>query len=109
GDLVTDVPGVCDGTDAGGWPSVSGWQEYYRQGLMPDIPGFRGPVWEADTEHLSAYLAVEWAMTDELTLTFENRYVYEEFNLLRPNQASCASIGFAVAGGNLVFPLIREE
>lgn len=109
GQFVRDVPGVCDGTAAlGNLVSVASWQEYLRQDLRPDVPGFKGAVWEADTEHLSAYLAVDWSITDKVTLTLEDRYVHETFDLLRPNQASCAALGFTVLAGQLVFPLVSE-
>ncbi|MEZ5566310.1 MAG: TonB-dependent receptor [Gammaproteobacteria bacterium] len=109
GNLVRDVPGVCDGTAAPGeLVSVAGWQEYVRQDLRPEVPGFKGAVWETDTEHFSGYLSVGWSITDALKVTVEDRYSYETFDILRPNQASCAALGFTVAGGNLVVPLVSE-
>lgn len=104
GEFVRDVPGVCDGT--GG--SVSSWQEYARQDLRPYVPGFKGAVWEAETDHLSGYASVEWSLTETMTLTLEDRYIYETFDLLRPNQASCAALGFAVLGGTFVSPLASQ-
>ena len=66
GNFVRDVPGVCDGTAApGSLVSVASWQEYVRQDLRPDVPGFKGAVWETDTEHMSAYLSVDWSVTDD--------------------------------------------
>ncbi|MEQ1800897.1 MAG: TonB-dependent receptor [Gammaproteobacteria bacterium] len=109
GDFVRDIPGVCDGTAApGGLVSIPSWQDYVRQELRPDVPGFKGAVWEAETDHLSGYLSVEWTVTDGVTLTLEDRYIYETFDILRPNQASCAALGFAVLGGQLVAPLVSE-
>ncbi|MDJ0928623.1 MAG: TonB-dependent receptor [Gammaproteobacteria bacterium] len=109
GNLVTNVPGVCDGTSSGGaLTSVSSVQEYARQNLRPQVPGFLGAVWLTETEHLSAYLNLEWDINDQLTLSFENRYVDETFDITRPNQASCGQLGFAVLGGGLVSPLASQ-
>lgn len=109
GNLVTDVPGVCDGTAApGGLVSVSTIQEYARQDLRPEVPGFKGAVWETETEHWSAYFSFEWDLTSNLKLTLENRYVDEEFKITRPNQASCPQLGFTALGGNFVAPLASQ-
>jgi outer membrane receptor protein involved in Fe transport len=109
GNFVRDVAGVCDGTAApGSLVSVASWQEYARQDLRPDVPGFKGAVWETDTEHMSAYLSVDWSITETLSLTLEDRYNYEKFEILRPNQASCAALGFTVLGGAFVAPLVSE-
>jgi hypothetical protein len=45
---------------------------------------------------MSAYLSVDWSITETLSLTLEDRYNYEKFEILRPNQASCAALGFTV-------------
>ncbi|MBL8201576.1 MAG: TonB-dependent receptor [Chromatiales bacterium] len=109
GNFVRDVAGVCDGTAAlGGLVSIASWQDYVRQDLTPDVPGFLGPVWNTDTEHMSAYLSVDWAITDTVSVTLEDRYIYEKFEILRPNQASCAALGFTVLGGSFVAPLVSE-
>ncbi|MEO8224402.1 MAG: TonB-dependent receptor, partial [Gammaproteobacteria bacterium] len=109
GQLVRNVAGVCDGTAApSNLVSVASWQEYLRQDLRPDVPGFKGAVWNAETESFSGYVAVDWKITDRLTTTIEDRFVRETFDLLRPNQASCAALGFTVLGGQLIFPLVSE-
>lgn len=108
GQLVRNVPGVCDGTGSPGEVSVASWQEYRRQDLMPAVPGFKGAVWDAETASLSGYVAVDWKITDRFKATIEDRYVHETFDLLRPNQASCAALGFTVLAGGLVFPLVSE-
>ena len=109
GNLVTNVPGVCDGTAAAGSPqSVASVQEYARQNLRPEVPGFLGAVWLTETEHRSAYLSFEWDVTDRVKLTLENRYIKEEFDITRPNQASCPQLGFATLGGAFVAPLVSQ-
>ena len=109
GNLVTNVPGVCDGTSAAGAPtSVRTLQEYARQDLRPEVPGFLGAIWLADTEHWSAYINLEWEITENLKLTFEDRYVDEEFETTRPNQSSCPQLGFTTLGGNFVVPLASQ-
>ncbi len=109
GDLLPATAGVCDGTAAlGGLVSVRNWQEYAQQNLRPELPGFRGAVWETDTEHWSVYLSIEWDITESLKLTLENRTIWEDLDLLRPNQSACGQLGFSTAGGFLVVPLVSE-
>ena len=57
--IVTNINGLCDGNDAGAGPSLNSWQAY-RQQLEPHP----GSIWRAETEHLSAYLMIEWSITD---------------------------------------------
>ena len=109
GNLVMDVPGVCDGTSSAGAPvSVRSVQEYARQNLRPEVPGFLGAYWLADTEHWSAYISIEWEVTETIKLTFEDRYVDETFESTRPNQSSCGQLGFTALGGNFVVPLASQ-
>ncbi len=95
---------VCDGQNG----TVSSWQEYAR--LLPlsgfnsttgiDDPYFNATSWEADTESWSAYLMLQWALTERWQLTFETRYVDEDFTLLRPAKSSCANTAFSPGPGN---------
>jgi outer membrane receptor protein involved in Fe transport len=94
--IVTEINGLCDGNDAGAGPSLDSWQAY-RQQLEP----YSGSKWNADTEHLSAYMMVEWSMTEKWSLTFEDRYVDEEFELSKPNFSNCSNLAFGIAGGVL--------
>jgi iron complex outermembrane receptor protein len=96
GDLVL-VPGICDGTDN----TRANYQDYRRQvGVLDpnfqDLPqGMYASLWDARTRHLSFYGMVEWAITDDLKLTFETRFVDEEFTLTKPASSSCTEIAFA--------------
>ncbi len=101
---------VCNGQNG----TVASWQEYAR--LLPlsgftsatgfDDPYFNATSWEADTESWSAYLMIQWALTERWQLTFETRYVDEDFTLLRPAKSSCSSLGFSPGPGN---PLNNED
>jgi len=94
--IVTNINGLCDGNDAGAGPTLDTWQAY-RQQLEPHP----GSSWQADTEHLSAYMMVEWNLTDTWSLTLEDRYVDENFDLSKPNFSSCSNLAFGIGGGIL--------
>ena len=94
--IVTNIPGLCDGNDSGAGPSLDSWQAYRRQ-LEP----YSGSTWRADTEHMSAYMMVEWDMTETWSLTLEDRYVDEDFELSKPNFSSCSNLAFGIGGGVL--------
>ncbi len=79
--IITDTRSFCDGQ--GG--SLDNWQDYYRQ-LQPQI----GSQWRAETDSWSFYGVLEWKMTEDWTLTFEDRYVSETFDYTKPNQSSCS-------------------
>ncbi len=117
------VSGICDG--AGG--TITSWQERALDifpceydsvtGLPlvdPNSPtgncvkAPRTPApWRADTEHWSVYVSFEWELSDEFKLTFENRTVWEDFDLLRPNVSSCTNLG-APFGLVPFIPLVQE-
>ncbi|MBL8202280.1 MAG: TonB-dependent receptor plug domain-containing protein [Chromatiales bacterium] len=81
------VPGICDGTNN----TATSWQEYRRQVAYPQYAS----KWDARTRHLSFYGRVDWQMTDDLTLTLEDRFVDEEFTLSKPGSSSCTETAFA--------------
>lgn len=97
---------ICDGTNG----TLDNWQDYARQlpvsAQINAINGFApipdtdiaGVFWQADTEHWSAYLAIEWEFAENWKLTFENRYVDEKFTLFKPNHSSCTTAAFAPGG-----------
>jgi outer membrane receptor protein involved in Fe transport len=91
---IVSVPNVCDGTGSGATATLSSPQQVYQQILNS---GFRDRpvVWEADTRHWSVYGSIDWNLTDELAITFETRFVNENFTLLRPASSSCTEIAFA--------------
>jgi len=105
----TETAGLCDGTGGsvgqpvGTQPSRFVWQEYDRQ-IQPRADVF----WDAETDHESYYAMLEIELSDKWSLTLENRYVEEEFDILRPNQSSCATLGFTVSDSPLA-PLRRDE
>ena len=110
--IAMGISGVCDGTQG----TVTTWQENWQDlhpcrydGTVNDL-GIAVPVtdpatgkciqepftkipWGAETDHLSAYASLEWAITEQFTLTLENRYVSEDFDISRPNKTSCSTIG----------------
>jgi outer membrane receptor protein involved in Fe transport len=102
---------ICNGQNG----TVASWQEYAR--LLPlssfnsasgfDEPYFNATTWEAETESWSVYGMLEWELAEQWKLTFETRYVEEEFSLLKPAKSSCTNTGFS-AGFNLA-PLENED
>jgi len=65
-------------------------------GLPPvDDPFIAGTLWNADTQHKSIYLSLDWQVTETVTLTFENRFVWEDFTLRRPSKTSCTNAAFS--------------
>jgi outer membrane receptor protein involved in Fe transport len=117
------VSGICDGV--GG--TITSWQERALDvfpceydpvtGLPlvdPNSPTgncLKAPVtpapWRADTEHWSVYVSFEWELSDAFKLTVENRTVWEDFDLLRPNVSSCTYLG-APFGLTPFIPLVAE-
>ncbi len=63
------------------------WQDLYAA-VEENSPDFRAPVY-AETDHRSAYLMLEWAITDTVSLTLEDRFVKEDFDVTLPVWASC--------------------
>ncbi|RPI83306.1 MAG: hypothetical protein EHM42_08540, partial [Planctomycetaceae bacterium] len=70
------VPGICDGNNN----TLTSWQDYRRQVSSPQYAS----QWDARTRHLSFYGRIDWEMTDDLTLSLEDRFVDEEFILSKP-------------------------
>jgi len=115
-DPAVFVPGICDGTNG----TISDWQqraldifpcEYDSQGNpIADPTGqanclqaARTPApWRATTEHWSAYFNLSWNLSDAFELILENRYVDEDFAILRPNFSSCTNLFFAFGTGTSV-------
>jgi len=113
--IAMDISSICDGTQGTVGPDDP-WQTYW-QDLRPCLydgtknddeffvpvmdPATGGCVqtgstpipWKANTEHWSLYVALDWAITEAFTVTFENRYVDEDFDVSRPNQTACGEIG----------------
>ena len=65
-------------------------------GLPPiDDPYIAATIWDADTDHWSLYVSFDWQMTETLKLTFENRFVWEDFTLRKPSKSSCTNAAFS--------------
>ena len=100
---------ICDGQNG----TVSSWQDYAR--LLPlssfnsqtgfDDPYINGSQWEAKTESWSAYLLLEWELTEQWKLSFETRYLSEDFDLFKPAKSSCTTTAFAPGPA----PTLRDE
>lgn len=88
--IITSGGSYCNG-QAG---TLDSWQAYYLQ-LQPQVPG----PWRADTDSWSFYGVLEWKMAEDWTLTFEDRFVSETFDLTKPNQASCSQFFGPNPGG----------
>jgi outer membrane receptor protein involved in Fe transport len=117
------VSGLCDGTanNVQGLPTITTWQEmalalppcqYDSNNVpVPSVPGNsagcqqeqrQGAPWQADTEHWSLYTSVDFDLAENWTLTFEDRFVYETFDLMRPNFSSCANLALPINNGLIV-------
>jgi outer membrane receptor protein involved in Fe transport len=99
GSLV-EIEGLCDGSSG----SLTSWQDLYRQiGVMGDprydqVPAGQTPSpWDATTRHWSFYARVDWAITDELNLSLEDRWVNEESSMTKPSGSSCTELAFMPA------------
>ncbi len=105
---------ICDGNG-----TVSSWQERALElpvnaatnaanGLAPfDDPYIAGTFWNADTDHWSVYMNVEWQVLETVKLSFEDRFVWEYYDLRKPAKSSCTNAGFAPPNGG-VAPLPTE-
>lgn len=115
------VPGICDGSNG----TITTWQERALDNFpcrydpatrlpIPDpatgtcIQGPKTPVpWRADTQHWSLYTALAFDLSDSWTVTLEDRFVWEDFTLVRPNFSNCTDLGFPF--GLVAFnPLVKE-
>ncbi|MFZ1624319.1 MAG: TonB-dependent receptor [Gammaproteobacteria bacterium] len=103
---LTQVAGLCDGSSSYA-PTVTSYQDLYRQlGVKPDVgdlyprvPAGRTPsTWDATTRHWSFYARVDWALTDELNLSIEDRFVNEESSVTKPSGSSCTELAFIPGG-----------
>jgi outer membrane receptor protein involved in Fe transport len=91
------VAGLCDGTAS----TLTNWQDVYRQvGVYDPVnfpnapPGVTASTWDATTRHWSFYARVDWALTDELNLSLEDRWVNEESSMTKPSGSSCSELAF---------------
>ncbi|MDQ1302713.1 MAG: TonB-dependent receptor, partial [Pseudomonadota bacterium] len=97
---LAQVAGLCDGDPAYA-ASLTSWQDLYRQIGVSDpvnfpnaTPGATASTWDATTRHWSFYARVDWALTDELNLTLEDRWVNEESSMTKPSGSSCSELAF---------------
>jgi outer membrane receptor protein involved in Fe transport len=108
---LAEVPGLCDGStvtyDGLTAPTLTSWQDVYRQiGVYDSVrypnatPGATASTWDATTRHWSFYARVDWALTDELNLSIEDRFVNEESSMTKPSGSSCSELAFAAGSFN---------
>ena len=104
GGIVTNITGLCDGgtPPAGFFPNVPGPTLDSYQAFRRQLEPHPGSTWQADTEHTSIYTNLEFELAETLTLTLEDRYVDEDFDINRPNQSSCTNLAFSIGGGTIV-------
>lgn len=110
--------GLCDGTpdtvDSLARPTITAWQQmalalppclFDSNGdPIPDPTGKAGcqqgqragAPWRADTEHWSIYGSFDFELAENWTVTLEDRYINETFDLLRPNFSSCSNIALPI-------------
>ena len=107
---MTYVEGLCDGSTA--YPaSLTSYQDLYRQIGVDDpvnfpnaTPGATASTWDAKTRHWSFYARVDWALTDELNLSVEDRFVNEESSMTKPGGSSCSELAFVPGSYNSLTP-----
>jgi outer membrane receptor protein involved in Fe transport len=96
---LAQVAGLCDGDPAYA-ATLTSWQDLYRQVGVYDPafsrapPGATASTWDATTRHWSFYARVDWAITDELNLSLEDRWVNEEASMTKPSGSSCSELAF---------------
>ncbi|MEZ5561685.1 MAG: TonB-dependent receptor [Gammaproteobacteria bacterium] len=103
---LAQVAGLCDGDPAFA-ATQSSWQDLYRQiGVYDPVnfpnatPGATASTWDATTRHWSFYARVDWALTDELNLSLEDRWVNEESSMTKPSGSSCSELAFVPGSYN---------
>ncbi len=107
---MTQVEGLCDGSSA--YPAtLTSYQDVYRQVGVYDsvrypnaLPGQTPSTWDATTRHWSFYARVDWAITDELNLSIEDRFVNEESSMTKPGGSSCTELAFIPGSVNSLNP-----
>jgi outer membrane receptor protein involved in Fe transport len=116
-----DASGLCDGTpDSVSSPPIPTvgpdfpWQQmalslppclYDANGdPIPDPTGRAGcqqgqrtgSPWQADTDHWSIYGSFDFELAESWTVTMEDRYVNEDYDLLRTNFSSCGALALPI-------------
>ncbi len=70
---------------------LTGWQDIILEMDIDNAAaGYQGDQSRGDTDHWSIYALVAWDITEKWKLTFENRYVNEQFIRTRNKGSSCA-------------------
>lgn len=105
--ILAQVAGLCDGTAS----TRSNWQDLYRQIGVDDQVRYPGvpaesnfQTWDATTRHWSFYARVDWALTDELNLSLEDRWVNEESSMTKPSGSGCNELAFVPGSYNSLNP-----
>jgi len=85
---LTKVAGICDGTNN----TNTNWQDYRRQVSDPQY----GAVWDGRTRDVSFYGRLDWQLTEDFSVSLENRWVNESFSLSTPGNSSCTEPAFPI-------------
>jgi len=107
---MTQVDGLCDNDPA--YPAtVTSYQDLYRQvGVYDPVnypnapPGYTASTWDATTDHWSFYARVDWALTDTLNLSVEDRFVNEDSTMTKPSGSSCTELAMIPGSVNSTNP-----
>ena len=95
---LAKVAGICDGNNN----TNTSWQDYRRQVSDPQYAA----VWDARTRDVSFYGRLDWQMTEDFSLSLEDRWVNESFSLSTPASSSCTESAFATGSNpTAVWPI----
>ena len=107
---LAQVSGLCD-NDPAYAATLTAYQDLYRQVGVDDpvnypraTSGATPSTWDATTRHWSFYARVDWAITDELNLSIEDRFVNEESSMTKPGGSSCSELAFVPGSYNSLNP-----
>ena len=98
-DYSRNIAAACIVIPACAQAGYDSWQAIYADAFAA-IGDYRNPT-IADTDHWSVYAMLEWAITDSLRLTVEDRYSDEDFTATIYIGQTCANlVGFSVPNGS---------
>jgi len=82
------IGNVCNG----GNDTQTSWQDYRRQFSDPQFAS----TWDARTRDVSFYGRIDWQMTEDLTLSLEDRFINSKFTITKPGSSSCTEPAFPI-------------
>ena len=95
------VSGICDGNN----DTATSWQQYRRQFSDPQYAA----QWDARTRDVSFYARIDWEMTEDFTLSLEDRWVNEEFTITKPGSSSCTESAFPIGANPAGIWKVRDR